>query len=235
MQTRKIVMGAATLFAASQGLAAGMQDDPLLAKVMIDKLEVREGEDHNPLAWEAQAWLGRDLDKLWLKTEGERVDGETEEANLELLYSRAVAPYWDLQAGWRRDFRPEPERDWLAVGAKGLAPYYFEVDATAYVGEGGRTAAGLAVEYELMFTQRLVLSPELELSLYGKDDPETGTGAGLAHSSLGLRLRYEFRREFAPYVGVRWWRLHGSTADYADSEGEETGDTQWVAGIRAWF
>ncbi len=217
-------------------LAAAMgADDPLVYKVMIDKLELRSTDGPDPLVLEADAWVGYDLNKFWFKTEVERVDGETEEAEAQFLYSRAVAPFWDLQAGWRRDIKPEPERDYLAIGFKGLAPYLFEVDAGLFIGKSGQLGARLDAEYEYMFTQRLILSPEIEVNLYGKDDAEVGIGSGLSDMALGLRLRYEIRREFAPYIGVNWNKQFGQTADFARDEGEESSDVQFVAGIRAWF
>ena len=215
-------------------LASG-EDDPLLFKLMIDKLEWRAAEGENPLVWEADAWVGKDLNKLWFKTEGEYRDGETEAAYVEALYSRAVSPYWDLQVGWRHDARPRPNRDWFAVGFKGLAPYWFEVDATLYAGGNGTVSGRLDAEYEIMLTQSLILSPELETNFYGADDPARGIGSGISNLELGLRLRYEIRREFAPYIGINWEKLFGTTADYAREDGESTNDLQFVVGIRAWF
>ncbi len=222
------------LFAPVMALAAS-KDDPLLSMLMVEQLETRSTDGPDPFVFDGQLWIGKDLNKLWIKAELERVDSETEEAELQALYSRAIARFWDLQVGWRRDFRPKPERDWLAVGVQGLAPYYFEVDAALFVGEGGRTAARIEGEYEFMFTQKLVLSPELEINLYGKDDPALGVGSGLSDIELGLRLRYEIRREFAPYIGINWNRKFGQTADYARAAGEDVEDTQIVAGIRFWF
>ncbi|HDK37513.1 MAG TPA: copper resistance protein B [Thiolapillus brandeum] len=216
-------------------LAGGMNDDPFLFMLKVDKLELRDTDEGTAVVWDAQAWAGRDLNKLWIKTEGESGEEGTEEGNVEVLYSRAIAPFWDLQAGWRHDFRPTPTRDWFAFGAKGLAPYLFEVDATAYVGESGRLAAALSVEYEYMFTQKLILSPELEMNLYSKDDEETGVGSGLSDLEFGLRLRYEIVREFAPYIGVNWWNKFGNAADYAEAEGGKTSDVEFVAGFRLWF
>ncbi len=214
---------------------AGGKDDPLVTKVMIDQLETRITDGPNPLVLEAEAWAGYDLHKFWFKTDVERVDGETEEAEIQLLYSRAIAPFWDFQAGWRRDIKPKPDRDYLALAFKGLAPYLFEVDAGLFIGESGRVNARLDAEYEYMLTQRWVLAPELTMNLYSKDDAERGIGSGLSDLSLGLRLRYEIRREFAPYIGVNWSKQFGDTADFAEAEGEDTSDTQIVAGIRAWF
>ena len=191
-----------------------MQDDPILSKFNLELLEVHDADGSNPVTWEAEAWVGKDINKLWFKTEGERVNGETEEFELQALYSRAIDPYWDFQVGLRRDFKPE-SRNWAVAGFKGLAPYYFETDAALFIGESGRTALRLQSEYELMLTQKLVLAPEIELNLYGKDDPEVGIGSGLSDGSLGLRLRYEFTRQFAPYVGVEYSSKFGKTADFA--------------------
>ncbi len=214
---------------------AGMDDDPTLFSAMIDKLEYRATDGDNPVVWDADAWLGKDLNKLWFKTEGEIADGTTEDAWAELLYSRGIAPYWDVQVGWRHDFRPEPQRDWLAVGIKGLAPYWFEVDATAYARTDGSLFARLDVEYEFMITQRLILSPELEVDVFSRKDEQRGIGSGLSTAELGLRLRYEIRREFAPYIGVNWEKSFGDTADFARDEDESTSALQFVVGIRAWF
>jgi len=222
-------------FAASSVAFAAAEDNPLLFKTMVDQLEVRFTDGDNPLAWDAEAWLGKDLNKLWLKTEGERVDGDSEEVELQLLYSRAIAAYWDFQAGWRGDLRPHPDRNWLAVGFKGLAPYFFAVDAAIFIGESGRTAARIDLEYDILFTQRLILTPEFETNLYGKKDTELGIGSGLSDMAIGLRLRYEIRREFAPYVGFNWWKKFGDTADYADAAGEDSDDFQITLGLRAWF
>lgn len=232
---KKTVTAMMALSITGTALAGGMEDDPLLGRVMIDQLEIRAAEGDDPVVWEVDAWLGKDLHKVWLKTEGEHHSGETEEAELQLLYSRAISPFWDLQLGWRRDIKPQPERDWFAIGVKGLAPYLFEVDAALFVGESDQVGARLQAEYEYLLTQRWVLSPEIELNLHARDDAASGTGSGLSDAELGLRLRYEVRREFAPYVGVNGWRKYGDSADYARAHGEETDDVQFVAGIRAWF
>jgi copper resistance protein B len=210
-----------------------MEDDPVLTKFMLDQLEIHDAED-NPVTWEAEAWIGKDLNKFWLKTEGERVNGENEELEVQALYSRAIAPYWDIQAGLRKDFKPQG-REWGVVGLKGLAPYFFETDIALFAGDNGRTAARIQGEYELLLTQKTILTPEIELNLYGKDDPEMRIGSGLSDISIGLRLRHEFKREFAPYIGVEWTKKFGDTADFARADGSDVSDTQLVTGIRAWF
>lgn len=219
----------------SMAAQAGGADDPLLYKVMVDQLEMRSVDGADPLILEADAWIGYDLDKIWIKADVERTDGNTSEAELQLLYSRAISPFWDLQVGWRHNTKPEPDRDYLAIGVKGLAPYLLEVDSALFVGESGQVGARATAEYEHMLTQQWVLSPEVGVNFYSKDDEAAEIGSGLSDTSLGLRLRYEVKREFAPYVGVNWSKKYGQTADYARAEGETVEDTQWVAGIRFWF
>lgn len=216
---------------------SAMHEEPLLSKFMLDRLEHRDGKNTDLTYWEAQAWIGGDINKLWLKTEGSRVQGVTDDADLEAYYSRAVAAFWDAQFGVRHDFSTAdmPSRNWLGVGFKGLAPYMFEVDATAYLGNNGRSALRLKAEYDLLLTQRWVFMPEVELNAYGKDDPERNLGSGLSDANLTLRVRYEIRREFAPYLGVMWTQKYGGTADYARAAGDSASETQYLAGIRAWW
>lgn len=163
------------------------------------------------------------------------MSGRTESAELEVLWGKSFARWWDFVAGARQDFRPSPDQSWAAFGVQGLAPYRFELEATAYVGEAGRTAARLEAEYELLITNRWILQPRVELNWYGDDDPVRGVGSGLADGELGLRLRYEFRREVAPYVGLVQERNFGGTADLARAAGRDPKDTRLVAGVRLWF
>jgi copper resistance protein B len=207
-----------------------MDDTAGFGMAFFDQLEWRDTDDGSALAWDGRAWYGNDYNKLLLKTEGERMDGEYE-GDAEVLWDRVVSRWWSLQAGMAHDFGEGPSRTWAAVGVQGLAPYWFEVEATLYVGEEGRTAVNLSSEYEMFLTQRWVLQPKLEVQLYGKDDVANGIGSGLSDMEFGLRLRYEIRREVAPYVGVLWERLFGETADLAG----ESSDVQVVAGLRAWF
>ena len=212
-----------------------MDDRDRFGKVMLDRLEWRDANGAAALEWDAAAWYGGDYHKLWLKTEGEHRDGATEDARAELLWDRIFSRWWSVQAGIRQDFGEGPSRTWAAFGIEGLAPYFFDVEATAYVGEGGRTAARLSTEYDLLLTQRLILQPEAELNLYGKADPERRIGPGLSDLQFGLRLRYEFRREFAPYAGLVWTRRFGDSADFARAAGEDPNDLQVLAGLRIWF
>ncbi|MGH8271855.1 MAG: copper resistance protein B, partial [Gammaproteobacteria bacterium] len=212
-------------------------DTKTYSQVLIDQLEYQSGVGDSPdaLAWDAQAWFGGDYQKLWFKTEGIRSGGHTEDANLSAFYDRPFSPYFDFQAGVRHDFGGGPARNWAAFGIQGLAPYFFDLELTGYVGPGGRTAARAKVRYEWLFTQRLILEPELETNLYGRDDPARRIGSGLSDASLGLRLRYEFSRKFAPFVGVEYTRTFGRTSDYRRADGGRTSDTVLLVGLRAWF
>lgn len=215
---------------------AAMADDPLLTKVMIDKLEITDKDDdgNHTIAWETEAWIGKDLHKFWLKSSGERVDGK-QETSTSALYSRAIDANWDFQVGLLHDTVPTENRNYAEIGLKGVAPYYFETDASIAIGKDAHSKLSVSSEYELMLTQQLVLSPEVEFTAYGKSDEKMGVGSGLSSGELGLRLRYEIKREFAPYIGVNFSKKFGQTANFATAEGEETSDTQVVMGIRAWF
>ncbi len=210
-------------------------DNVLHYYVLFDQLEWQDADAGGALNWDARAWVGRDINKLWLRAEGERQNGNTEDSELEVLWGHAFARWWDFVAGVRQDFQPGPSQTWGAFGMHGIAPYKFEVEATAYLGESGQTAVQLEAEYELLFTNRLILQPLLELSVYSEDDPQRGIGSGLSTMEVGLRLRYELRREFAPYIGVTWGRKWGDTADFARLDGAAVEETRWIAGLRIWF
>jgi copper resistance protein B len=212
-----------------------MDDRAPVGKFSVDQFEWRNAGNADIVAWDAHAWYGTDYDKVWLRTEGQQARGSTDEATAELLWNRVFARWWSSQLGLRHDLGEGPPRDWLAVGVQGLAPYFFEIEATAYLGDKGRTAARAKARYEMLFTQRLVLEPEFELNAYGMDDPDNGVMSGLSDLQLGLRLRYEIRREFAPYVGAVWIHRLGQTADLARDAGEEVVEVQVVAGVRFWF
>ncbi len=189
------------------------------------------------LLWDAQAWVGGDLRKFWIKTEGEYSfdASEFEAVQVQALYSRAISPSFDLQIGLRHDFEPGPSTSYGVLGVQGLAPYWFEVDAAAYLSDAGDVTASIEAEYELLLTQRLVLQPRAELQFAAGEIAAHQLGSGLTESEIGLRLRYEIRREFAPYIGVEWHDLRGDTADIARLRGEPTSDRVIAAGIRFWF
>ncbi len=204
----------------------GMDDRQSLGTLVFDELDLGRSDQHTALSWDSYAWYGNDDAKLWLKSAGERQEVRSGQGDIEVLYDRVIGRWWNLQAGARHDFADGPSRDWLALGIQGLAPYFFDVEATLYFGENGRAALRLSADYDLLLTQRLILRPSLELDAYSKDDPQNGIASGVSSAELGLRLRYEIRREFAPYAGVSWDRRFGES---------DASDLRWLAGVRFWF
>ena len=215
--------------------AAGSGDDPLLSYFKADQFELRDADEGTAFVWELDAWLGKDLSKLWIKSEGERVDGETESSEIDLLYSIGISSYWDFQLGLRHEIIPDSSENSLGVGFQGLAPYLFEVDASLFVNDDDLFNARLEVEYEYLFSQQLVLIPNLEISIYSDDDPARGIGSGLSNVELGLRLHYEFIREVSPYIGINYEKNFGDSADFLSDAGEDVSDTQLLAGVSFWF
>jgi copper resistance protein B len=223
-----------------------MDDTTRFGKVMFDQLEWRDGgAGEGRGAWDAQGYYGGDYDKLWVKTEGKYVSGGRDaadasgsgirDADVEVLWNRVISAWWNLQAGGRQDFGPRQSRTWAAVGIQGLAPQWFQTEGTVYASYEGRTAARLKAQYDLLLTQRLVLQPFAEANLYGRSDPAHQIGSGLSDLEVSVRLRYEVRREFAPYVGLVWLRRFGGTADLARSAGGDASDLELAVGLRVWF
>ncbi|HYG07100.1 MAG TPA: copper resistance protein B [Stenotrophomonas sp.] len=216
--------------------AHAAHDNTVQSFVLLDRLEAVDVDNGTGLEWEGVGWVGTDLEKLWVRSEGERNgDGHTESANVEALYGRAIAPWWDLVAGVRHDFKPGASQDFAAIGIMGLAPYKFELSATAYIGTSGHSFAQLEAEYETLLTNRLVLQPQIEVTVHGGNDAARGVGSGLGSVEVGLRLRYEITRRFAPYVGVVAERAFGRTAELRREHGEDSDDARLVAGFRIWF
>ncbi|WP_406851401.1 copper resistance protein B [Herbaspirillum huttiense] len=213
-----------------------MSDMHSFGSFLVDRLERVHTRNGNSVAYDTQGWIGNTYDKFYIKAEGDIEQGRVGDSRTELLWSHAITPYWDSQLGLRVDVgNNRPGRNWLAFGVQGLAPYWFEVEATGYVGEQGRTALRLAAEYELLLTQRWILQPRVEANLYGKEDPELGIGRGLSSAAYGVRLRYEITRQFAPYVGIERNQSFGRTASYVRGAGGNTGETRLVAGVRVLF
>jgi len=221
----------ASILIASQAQAGG-ERDPLLTYFLMDTLEVSD-QTGNPTSWDATAWIGKDWHKLYLKSEGESLNGKTESEN-QLLYSRPIEKFWDIQLGLGYDTTPEKNQTWGVIGLQGLAPYFFETNAVV-VANDKNIGFRLGTEYEALFTQKLILTPSLKLSAYSSDDESMGIGSGLSSTELGVRLRYEFSRKFAPYVGLKFNQAFGKTADYIKAEGGEESETSLVAGLRFWF
>ncbi|MDD3650302.1 copper resistance protein B [Immundisolibacter sp.] len=216
------------------------EDDQNFGYLLVDRLEYRADDGPDHLLWDAQGWYGGDYRRLWLKTEGESpVSNSHGEAELQALYGRLVAPYWDLQAGLRYDRAYGSGRDrdraFGVLGVQGLAPYRFDTELALFVSEDGDVSARAQFEHELLLSQRLVLQPRLEINAAAQEVKSWGVGRGIDDVQLGLRLRYELRRQFAPYVGVEWVRTLGDSADFARAKGLETSNFGLVAGLRLWF
>jgi copper resistance protein B len=219
------------------GLMRGMDmpDDGFRGMVILDQLEYAYGAHGNAKFIDGQAWYGTNFEKLGIKAEGEVNRGRLSDLRTEALWDHAITSYWGTQLGVRRDLGVGPDRTWAAIGVQGLAPFWFDTEATLYVGESGRTAARLQLECEEPLTQRLILQPKVEMNLYGRDDPLRAIDEGLSDAQFGLRLRYEIRRELAPYIGIVYRQRYGHAADFARAQGEHADDLQWVAGVHVWF
>ena len=223
------------LLAAGPAGASGM-DDHILTHFDIERLEYQLRDGADAVAWEAQGWVGNDAGKLWLKTEGERPrGGDFETAEVQLLYSRPLDDFYDIQGGFRFDAEPDPRRGYAVLGIQGLAEQFVEVDAAAFVSHRGEVSARLEAEHDLLLTQRLVLQPSVEVNLSAQEVEEREIGAGITDIGLGARLRYEVQREIAPYLGVQWERKLGGTAILARKHGEDPATLSFVTGLRVWF
>lgn len=224
-----------TAMAAAREENRRMHGEMTTGKVMVERLEARLGRGHDAWLWDAEAWYGSDTDKVWVKSEGEgEIGGAVEDAEVQVLYSRAVGPFWDLQAGARIDFEPDT-RTHLVVGLQGLAPYMFHVDAAAFLSDRGDLTARIEAEYDQKITQSLILQPRIELEAAAQDISVRGLGRGLTKIEPGLRLRYEIAPEFAPYLGIEYEAKLGRTADFARAAGEDPDALRVLVGVRAWF
>ncbi len=218
-----------------------VSDDAYYGMVLFDNLEYLHINHHDMLHWDAQGWYGGDLNRLWVKTEGDqRLDGAGGEIErFDVSYGRMISPFWDLHAGigYQGIYGSGDSRNRVmaVVGFQGMAPYRFEVDANLRMSDQGDISADLGAEYDLLLTQRLVLQPRLDTALAVQEVKEFGVGKGINFLGLGLRLRYEIRRELAPYIGFTWTRKLGDTADLARADGEDAEDASVVAGLRFWY
>lgn len=216
------------------------EDQHNFGTLLVDRLEYRDDEGPNHLLWDAQGWYGSDYQRLWLKTEGEQSISDSHgEAEVQALYSRLVAPYWEVRAGVRYDRAygsgPDHDRVFGVLGVQGTAPYGLETDIAVFVSEDGDVSLSAEFERELLLTQRLVLQPRAQINAAAQRVKSWGVGRGINDVQIGLRLRYEIRREFAPYVGLEWARKLGDTADMARDEGEDASVPALVVGLRLWF
>ncbi|MHB8302814.1 MAG: copper resistance protein B [Acidobacteriaceae bacterium] len=214
-----------------------VMDNTIFAHVLFDQFEGRTNGPDNELRWDGEGWIGTDMNKLWLKSEGFSDNTTVTDGDHEALYDRPIPRlrYFDAQAGVREDLDSYPSRTWAAIGIEGLAPYYFQFAPTFYIREGGNVAGRIIGSYDLLLTQRWILQPEAELNLYNKDDPARLVGSGFSDLDTGLRLRYEIGRKFAPYVGFAYNGRYGDTARYASAAGQITSDPRFVFGLRLWY
>jgi copper resistance protein B len=213
-----------------------VMDQEILTHAIFSQLEGRFNGTNTEFRWEGQGWVGTDYNKLWIKSEGTlQSNGTLDDGQQQFLYDRAISTYFDLQGGLRSDLDSRPTRNWAAFGIQGLAPYFFDLEVTGYASGEGHLAAKLEASYDLLITQRLILQPQVELNLYSKADPARLVGAGFSDIDTGLRLRYEFSRKFAPYLGVVYQGKFGQTANFARRAGESTSDVRFAFGVRVWF
>jgi len=226
---KKIVLGFMAMMALGQTAQASMEDDPLVTMFLMDRFEVLDN-DENTRVWEGSFWIGYDINKLYIYSEGESTSDGLESSQNELVYSRAIAAFWDAQIGVAYDKNDDASKTWGEIAISGLAPYYFETRAALLVNGEGNVGLRLEAEYEALLTQKLILTPSLEADLYTKDDPDMHIGSGLSNLEAGLRLRYEFIREFAPYIGITWEKTFGNTRDYHPID-----ETSVMVGVRFWF
>lgn len=235
------VPSSATAQEAQEDWPEPIHDDQLFWFLIFNNLEYQTNGEERPVAWEQEGWIGTDYNRIWLKTEGERAtDGSgIGELEIQAVYSRLVSAFFELQAGVRYDRRigpgPDRSRAHLVVGYQGLAPYWFEVEPMLFISDGGDVSARLEASYDMLFTQRLILQPDVEINLAAQTVEEWGVGSGLSDVSFDLRLRYEIRHELAPYIGVGWSQKFGRTAELARAEGENVANLAFVAGLRLWF
>ncbi len=212
-------------------------DNHIFTHLLLNQFEGRTNGADNKLRWDGEAWIGTDMNKFRLKSEGFSNNSTVSDGDHEALYARPIPHmrYFDPQVGVRADLDSGPSRTWAAIGIEGLAPYYFEFAPTLYVRDGGHVAGRLTGSYDLLLTQRWIVQPEAELNFYSKDDPSRGIGSGLSDLDTGVRLRYEISRKFSPYIGFSYNGKYGSTASYARQAGETTSDPRFVFGLRLWY
>ena len=226
---RRIVLGLTAFLGLGQSLHAAGADDPIRTMFIMDKFEILNN-DENSREWEGSFYIGYDIDKLYMYSEGEATSDGLESSQNELVYSRAIAPFWDIQIGLSYDKNDDASKTWGEVAIAGLAPYFFETRAALLLNGDGNVGLRLDTEYEALITQKLILSPSLEADFYTKDDPHMRTGSGLSAIEASVRLRYEFIREFAPYIGITWNKTFGNTKDFNPVD-----ETSVLVGVRFWF
>jgi len=214
-----------------------VMDNAIFYHLLLDQLEGRTNGPENEFRWDGEGWIGTDMNKLWFKSEGFVEHGRMTDGDQEALYDRPIPHlrYFDLQAGVRYDLDSDPGRTWGAIGIEGLAPYFFEFAPTFYFSNRGFFAGRIEGSYDILITNRLIAQPQFELNFYSKSNPSRGVGSGLSELDTGLRIRYEFSRKFAPYIGVAYNGKFTETADFTRAEGGVVNDVRFIFGIRLWY
>ena len=233
MDTKKVILAICALCLTSTMAIAGGKEAPIYHAFILDA-DTGAGQDEQITSWELDGWIGGDYNKLWLKSEGEFEGDKGEQAEFWAMYSRNIAPFWDVQAGLRYDVEPDTTAHGV-IGFTGLAPYFFETEAHLFISEEGDVSARLRQANEFLITQRAVIEPYLEANLFAQDIPERNIGAGLSDAEIGIQTRYEITREFAPYIDLRYERKFGETSNIAKDEGEDNDDFIAAIGIRFLF
>jgi copper resistance protein B len=220
----------------SPSMKDSMMENPVLVHARLDEFESRTNGSESEFRWDGEGWIGTDMNRLCVKSEGFSGNTSVSDGDHEALYDRPIphVRYFDAQIGVRADLDSDPRRAWAALGIEGLAPGYFEIAPTLYIRDKGNVAGRVVASYDLLLTQRWIAQPEAELNFYSKDDPGRQIGSGLSGLDAGLRLRYEVKRKFAPYIGFAYSGKYGNTAIYSRLAGETTNGAQFVFGIRIW-
>ena len=237
MSSKQFLIGLLAIqpFAASAQGTVQLLDTHTFVHLMVDELEFSDVSNGTTSAWDADLSVGGDLHKFWMKTRGERSSSEDDTTEYQFLYSRAILPFWDIQGGVRRDVDQVDGRNWAVASLKGVAPYFYNVEAELFLAEGGQSSIRVRGNRELLLTQKLILEPELEVLAYGRDEANRMIGSGMSQLEFNVRLRFEVKREIAPYIGLSWHRFYGHTRDFAEVAGREGQDTTLLIGLRAWF
>lgn len=221
----------------SAGMKDSMMENPVLTHARLDQFEGRTSGSESEFRWDGEGWIGTDMNKLWVKSEGFSGNTAVSDTDHEALYDHPIphVRYFDAQVGVRANLDSGPRRAWAALGIEGLAPGYFEITPTLYIRDGGNVAGRVVASYDLLLTQRWIVQPEAEFNLYSKDDPRRQIGSGLSDLDAGLRLRYEVSRKFAPYIGFADTGKYGNTASYSRQAGQSASGAQFLFGIRLWY
>lgn len=224
-----------TVMDRARGVLRDEHGGSLIFKIMADQAEYQSGPHGAGYEWRGEAWYGGDIHRFVAKSEGTGTGADgVERAELQALYSRAIGRYTDLQLGIRQDFDPLI-RTYAAIGIEALLPYWFKVDGALFISDRGTVFARLEGTYDFMLTQHLVLQPRVEMNAAFQDVSAARVGSGISDAELGMRLRYEISRDFAPYIGVSYERSVGRTADFVRAGGKDIEATKFVMGLRAWL